>query len=410
MGKQINIPELRFPEFDERWDEGTLGKAATFSKGKGISKADITENGKTECIRYGELYTTYRETISEVVSRTNVHKKELVLSDANDVIIPASGETQIDIATASCVLKSGIALGGDLNIIKTANNGVFLSYYLNSKKKIEIAKLAQGISVVHLYSTQLSQLGLLLPKISEQTKIASFFSSVDEKIQSIKKKKNLLREYKKGMMQQLFSQELRFKNDSGEDFPNWELKKLSYYLTVSNKKNSKLKYGKEDVLSVSGEYGIVNQIEFQGRSFAGESVHNYGIVECGDIVYTKSPLKANPFGIIKVNNGCAGIVSTLYAVYKVKLNEADGAFLDYYFQLNDNTNSYLRPLVKKGARNDMNINNEYVLSDNVLFPKKDEQIKIANFLTSIDQKIELVKKQLKDMEQWKKGLLQKMFC
>jgi type I restriction enzyme S subunit len=142
-----------------------LGEIASFSKGKGISKADIIEDGATECIRYGELYTTYGETIDEVKSRTNIDVDDLVLSEANDVIIPASGETQIDIATASCVLREGIALGGDLNIIKTKNNGVFLSYYLNYKKKQEIASLAQGISVVHLYlntSNELMAMGRLM--------------------------------------------------------------------------------------------------------------------------------------------------------------------------------------------------------------------------------------------------------
>ena len=135
----MNIPKLRFPEFKGEWEKKKLGNIAKFSKGKGISKSEIAEDGKTDCIRYGELYTRYGEVISDVYSKTNVDLKNLVLSEANDVIIPASGETQIDIATASCVIKSNVALGGDLNIIKTANNGVFLSYYLNNRKKIEIA-------------------------------------------------------------------------------------------------------------------------------------------------------------------------------------------------------------------------------------------------------------------------------
>ncbi len=176
-----NVPNLRFPEFEGEWKMKKLGEIATFSKGKGISKSDIEENGITECIRYGELYTHYREVINEIRSNTNVNISTLVLSEENDVIIPASGETKIDIATASCVLKAGIALGGDLNIIKTENNGVFLSYYLNSKKKMEIANLAQGISVVHLYSSQLASLSLSLPKLNEQSKISSFLGLVDER-------------------------------------------------------------------------------------------------------------------------------------------------------------------------------------------------------------------------------------
>lgn len=408
MEKQKNIPQLRFPEFERGWDAKTLGNIAMFSKGKGLSKSDISENGVTECIRYGELYTTYNETINTVISKTNINPDDLVLSEPNDIIIPASGETHIDIAKASCVLKSGVALGGDLNIIRTPNNGVFLSYYLNSSKKQDIAQLAQGISVVHLYAGQLSKLQLNLPTLSEQQKIASFITAIDQKISQIKHKKNLLEQYKKGVMQKIFSQQIRFKDDNREDYPKWENKKLSEYLYVSKNKNFTGKYGKVDVLSVSGDYGIVNQIEFQGRSFAGESVLNYGEVETGDIVYTKSPLKDNPYGIIKVNKGKAGIVSTLYAVYKCKDN-AIGEYFDYYFQLDEKLNGYLRPLVHKGAKNDMKINNERVLIDTLSVPCKKEQEKIVAFFKAIDNKINHIQKQIEIAEAWKKGLMKQMF-
>ena len=200
------VPKLRFPEFEEdgEWVEDTLDNLATFSKGKGISKSDIVENGKIPCIRYGELYTQYNETIREVVSYTNLDPNNLVLSDTNDVIIPASGETQIDIATASCVLNAGVALGGDLNIIKTEINGVFLAYYLNSAKKRDIAQIAQGISVVHLYSSQLKTLNINIPSPQEQQKIASCLSALDELIMAQAEKIEQLKMHKKGLMQGLF--------------------------------------------------------------------------------------------------------------------------------------------------------------------------------------------------------------
>ncbi|WP_051211249.1 restriction endonuclease subunit S [Runella zeae] len=206
--QQLFSQKIRFKDENGKdypdWEEKRLGDIARFSKGKGISKSDIVENGATECIRYGELYTRYGEVINEVYSKTNANTKELVFSEANDVIIPASGETQIDIATASCVIKSGIALGGDLNIIKTKNNGVFLSYYLNNVKKMDIAVLAQGISVVHLYSSQLALLSLKLPSIAEQNKITDFLNSVEVKIQSINKQIEQTQAYKKGLLQQMF--------------------------------------------------------------------------------------------------------------------------------------------------------------------------------------------------------------
>src|SRR5690606_13137848 len=154
------------------------------------------------------------------------NQSNLIISEANDVIIPASGETQIDIATASCILKPGVALGGDLNIIKTSNNGVFLSYYLNSKKKTEIAKLTQGNSVVHLYSSQLAQLKLDFPYLKEQTKIAGFLTLLDKRINTQSKIIENLESLMKGIAKKIFSKQIRFKDDTGNKFPDWEAKKL----------------------------------------------------------------------------------------------------------------------------------------------------------------------------------------
>jgi type I restriction enzyme S subunit len=216
------FPKLRFKEFDDDWSPYVLKDFVSFRKGKGISKADISENGINECIRYGELYTTYGQVIDHIHSKTNVSKSECILSKAGDVIIPASGETQIDIATASCVLHDDIILSGDLNILSHEENGSWLAYYLSSAKKLEIAQLAQGNSVVHLYSSQLKDLKINKPSKEEQTKIASFLSNVDEKISQLTQKLELLSQYKQGMMQKLFSQQIRFRADDGSEFGEWE--------------------------------------------------------------------------------------------------------------------------------------------------------------------------------------------
>ncbi|MCB9344366.1 MAG: restriction endonuclease subunit S [Lewinellaceae bacterium] len=169
-----------------------------------ISKSEIEDNGVLECITYGELYTTYGELINKVQSHKLTGKRDLVLSNANDVIIPASGETHLDIATASCVLKRGVALGGDLNIIRSKTDGVFLAYYLNNAKKRNIAGLAQGSSVVHLYSSQLKLLDIHLPSLSEQQKIANFLTAIDQKTNLITIQIDKTKTYKKGLLQQLF--------------------------------------------------------------------------------------------------------------------------------------------------------------------------------------------------------------
>lgn len=188
----------------------------------------------------------------------------------------------------------------------------------------------------------------------------------------------------------------------------WRPFKLNTILVPSNEKNTKGLYSKNDVLSVSGEAGIVNQIAFQGRSFAGASVLNYGIVNTNDIVYTKSPLRNNPYGIIKTNNGPSGIVSTLYAIYNC-CEESCPQFVDTYFTSSSRTNNYLRPLVRKGAKNDMKVSSEGALQGNVIFPYKDEQIEIASYFRTLDAKLQASAKKVDSLKKLKSASLVAMF-
>ena len=181
--KVLNVPNLRFPEFQGEWQEERLSDIANLSKGIGISKDQLSADGEP-CILYGELYTKYKsETIKEVISKTNIDNTKLVKSKANDVIIPCSGETAEEIATARCVLKDDILLGGDLNIIRLHGyDGSFMSYQLNGKRKYDIAKVAQGVSVVHLYGEHLKNIKTINPSLNEQKKIANLLSLLDERI------------------------------------------------------------------------------------------------------------------------------------------------------------------------------------------------------------------------------------
>ena len=160
-----------------------MSDIADFSKGIGISKDQLSADGEP-CILYGELYTKYKsETIKEVISKTNIDNTKLVKSKSNDVIIPCSGETAEEIAIARCVLKDDILLGGDLNIIRLHRyDGSFMSYQLNGKRKYDIAKVAQGVSVVHLYGEHLKNIKTINPSLNEQKKIANLLSLLDERI------------------------------------------------------------------------------------------------------------------------------------------------------------------------------------------------------------------------------------
>ena len=187
--KNLNVPNLRFPEFSGEWDNGTLQSVATLSKGTGISKDQLSEEGQP-CILYGELYTKYRsEIIDTIISKTDIDPKKLVTSQSNDVIIPCSGESAVDIATARCVKQSNILLGGDLNIIrlKGEHDGSFFAYQLNGRRKYDIAKVAQGVSVVHLYGEHLKRVKVNYPSAAEQKKISSLLALIDQRIETQKK-------------------------------------------------------------------------------------------------------------------------------------------------------------------------------------------------------------------------------
>lgn len=188
----------------------------------------------------------------------------------------------------------------------------------------------------------------------------------------------------------------------------WEQRQLSDYLETSTEKNLDNYYAKQDVLSVSGEVGIVNQIEFKGRSFAGASVANYGVVHTGDVVYTKSPLSSNPFGIIKTNKGKAGIVSTLYAVYHTRENIYPD-FVQTYFEQNERLNNYLYPLVNKGAKNDMKVSDDNALKGEVVFPSYEEQKVISDYFSVLDELISLHQRKYDKILNVKKAMLEKMF-
>lgn len=395
----MTAPKLRFKEFSYDWEDKFLGDIATFTKGKGISKSDIVSYGKNPCIRYGELYTVYGVVIDKIHSFTDLDIKNYTLSKVNQVIIPASGETKIDIATASCVLVDNVILGGDLNILTTNENGVFLANYLNFSKKIEIAQLAQGISVIHLYAKQLAGLNVKLPCIEEQTKIANFLTAVDEKISQLNEQHQLMIQYKKGVMQKIFSQEIRFKDDNGDEFGAWEsLPASDIFENFSNRDHN----GSLTVLASTQNQGIVprDEINIDIKS-SNESLQNYKIVNKGNFVIS---LRSFQGGI--EYSEYDGICSPAYTVLKT-IKPISECFYKNYLK----TTNFIKRLNTSviGIRDGKQISYQVFSRLKLHYPAVEEQTKIADFLTAIDQRIENLDQQLELAKIWKKGLLQQMF-
>ena len=205
--------EVRFDGFSDKWKEVRIDKLFDFKKGQELSKEKLEKNGIFECILYGELYTTYSEVISEIKSKTNI--KEGIKSKIDDILIPASTTTSaIDLAIASTIQKDNVLIGGDINILrkKTNNiNGEFISKYLTHIKKMEIAKYAQGITIIHLYSKDFKHLKIQLPSLPEQQKIAEVLSLADDEINLLKNELEELKLQKKALMQKLLTGEVRVK-------------------------------------------------------------------------------------------------------------------------------------------------------------------------------------------------------
>lgn len=289
----------------------------------------------------------------------------------------------------------------------------FWKYYIHYEpimRKVLVNSTKAGTMMNELVINEFLQESILVPSVAEQQAIGRFFKQLDTLITLHQRKYEKLVNIKKSMLDKMFPQngvsvpEIRFKGFTDP----WEQRKLEEYLEVSGQKNFEGIYTKEDVLSVSGDFGIVNQIEFQGRSFAGASVANYGVVETGDIVYTKSPLKSNPYGIIKANKGKNGIVSTLYAVYKPK-QSANPEFVQIYFEQDARMNNYMHPLVNKGAKNDMKVSAENALKGQIVFPDIKEQRTISEFFHNLDTLITLHQRKLEKLQNIKKSCLEKMF-
>jgi type I restriction enzyme, S subunit len=400
------VPKLRFREFRGNWIPSTFNEISN-SFSYGIGSAAIKYDGENKYLR-----------ITDIDEQTRQFKPN-PLTTPNGVIDGKYKLKEDDIVftrTGASVGKSYLYKPSDGNLIyagflikmsvRNANSSFVFFETLrgNYDKWVSIFSVRSGQP--GLNAEEYKSYKINLPSLPEQQKIASFLSSVDKKLQQLTKKKELLEEYKKGIMQKIFSQELRFKDDSGNNYPGWEEKKLEEVLFEHKQKST----GKEEVYSVSVHKGLINQIEHLGRSFSAKNTDHYALVKPNDIVYTKSPTGEFPYGIIKqAKIDKEVIVSPLYAVFTPETKYL-GYMLDIYFESKHNVHNYLHSIIQKGAKNTINITNSTFLSKSFKLPIDfDEQRKIGSFLKLIDRKIKLVSTQIQKTKAFKKGLLQQMF-
>ena len=369
---KLNVPHLRFPEFHGEWEKCKLGDIATLTKGSGISKDQRSATG-TPCILYGELYTTYKsEVINYVVSKTDISDKNLVRSCANDIIIPSSGETAIDISTARCVLSPDVLLGGDLNIIRLKDgDGRFFSYQLNGVRKYDIAKIAQGVSVVHLYGESIKGLTVSFPSNKEQQKISTLLSLIDERIATQSKLIEMLESLIKGIAHKV----------SKQGKPNTRLSECLQCASSTLQESDVAEVG---LYPVYGANGIVGYLDTYNTT--SEAIY---IIKDGSGV-----------GTVSYVNGKCSATGTLNI-----LQTNDGFSLRYLYFM-------LKVFGFEPYKTGMAIPHIYFKDygkAKIYCPNYELQNKCANLLYEIEQKATIEQKILNNLCSQKQYLLRQMF-
>lgn len=402
MNKQQE-PRLRFQGFTGAWEEKVLGENANFTKGRGYSKSDLTDSG-FPIILYGRLYTKYENIIENVDTFVSCDENALK-SLGNEVIVPASGETSEDIARAAAVYQQDVILGGDLNII-TPNENIaspFLALTLtNGKSNQELAKKAQGKSVVHLRNDDLRGCKVSFPSLPEQTHLGLFFSRLDSQIAESRAVLEKSRQLKKAMLAKMFPAngekipEIRFKGFDGE----WEYRKLG-----------------EVASSYSGGTPSVGNSKFYGG--------NIPFIRSGEIHSSKTELFLTQEGL---ENSSAKLVKQgdiLYALYgatsgEVERSKINGAINQAILAIIPNENydaEFISQWLKNNKENIVNLylqggqgnlSGEIVKKIEISFPTKKEQTAIGNFFRQLDETIALQSAEVEKLNQIKKGLLAAM--
>lgn len=410
----MNTPKIRFNGFEGEWKKSTYGQHI-ISVQTGTNLLGEEANKGLPLLKMGNIQRGYFTLDKIEYIKENLVPQENCIAKYGDFFFNTRNTLELVGKGATWMKRNGI-YAFNSNIARCDLKGIntfFFNYLYNTENVIsQVQARAKGTtSVAAVYLRDLISIRLTLPTPNEQHAIASYFTHLDFLISASTSRLASLKQVKEASLQAMFPQEgetvpkIRFKGFEGE----WKKVKLGECLAISTERNEFNEYGINEVLSVSDEEGVMNQIELLGRSYAGKSVTNYKVLHTNQVVYTKSPLKAKPYGIIKINKGCVGIVSVLYAVYDAK----DGVcpdYIHYYFEPTFRINNYLHPLVNKGAKNTMNISDDVALQGCIMLPNSlPEQRAIASYFTSLDLRISLETQRLEKLKQIKAACLDKMF-
>ena len=415
MNTNKKTPKLRFKGFTDAWEQRKLGDIATFSKGNGYSKSDLTPSG-SPIILYGRLYTNYETTIKNVDTFVKLKDKS-VISQGGEVIVPASGETAEDISRASVVKNQGIILGGDLNVIKVNRllDPTFLALTIsNGEQQKELSKRAQGKSVVHLHNSDLQEVKLTFPLLNEQRAISTLFEKMDNTITLHQRKLEKLKLNKSALLQKLFPQngctipEVRFKGFTDA----WEQRKLGEIADIT--KLAGFEFTKYIVYSDKGNIIALRGLNIKDGDLNLEDVK---YIDSSDFTKLKrSKLFRND--ILFTYVGTIGEVARIQEddkyylapnVSRIRIkNRLLSEFLMYYMDRDLFYQKIIFPLIATSSQPALSMAN--IREFNITYPRDiNEQQKIALVFSLISHLITLHQHKLNRLISIKKALLQQLF-
>lgn len=406
----LNVPELRFPEFSREWEEKKLENIAKVNDG-----THFTPNYQDTGVPFFSVETVAsnvnpkfisNEEHETLIKRCNPKKGDILLTRigtlAESKLVDWNYEFSIYVSLALVKSKKLIHPAYLNQFFKTEK------YKKDFLRKSLLLATPKKINVADLKKTNIT-----FPSIPEQEKIASFLSKVDEKIEKLEKTQDLWETYKKGMMQQIFSQELRFKDENGEDYPNWEEKRLGEIMIEAklggNYENSESNEGYPLIKMGNLGRGVINLDKLQYLP-ESEIFNQDDILKEGDLLFnTRNTLEL----VGKVSIWRNELPFALYNsnLMRMRFNnyiESSNKFMNYLFNTRKSINQ-LRSFAT-GTTSVAAIYGRDLKHLKVQFPSVNEQEKIASLISKIDEKIEIIEKELKTVKNFKKGLLQQMFC
>lgn len=402
MSIQQESPALRFPQFTSKWKLRPLGEFLEQHQ----ERVDSTT-----------LIPVYSSSRTGLKLQTDYFDNRRVANDGEYGVVPNGYITyrhMSDDATFKFNLNNlapKIAVSKEYPVFSTVNlNSHFLLNKLNHGSDFKRFALEQktGGTRTRLYYKKLIGWETRLPSLEEQNKISDFLMAIEKQIDLLKEKHALLKQYKKGVMQKLFSQEIRFKDENGNAFPDWSNAKFEQVFERVTQKN---KENNQNVLTISAQRGLINQQKYFNKSVSAKDVTGYYLLNKGDFAYNKSYSKGYPMGAIKrLNNYDKGAVSTLYICFKSHGKQHD-AFWEQYFEAGL-LNREISKIAQEGARNHGLLNvsvTEFFRDITVHEPNEKEQVRIAEFLGTLDKKLDLVTQKIEQTQTFKKGLLQQLF-